>query len=102
MKKDKALETVYNSILGDHSILLQLRNGDGLDEALYGELVAAMKLLIEEYKGQDVVPKKLALSFVDISNYFYFNEGKYSEEYQDRLEDAVHEISQLANELFKS
>jgi hypothetical protein len=42
-----------------------------------------------EYKNYETVPKKLALCFVDISNYFYFNEGYYSEEESNRMEYAA-------------
>ncbi|KUF34856.1 MULTISPECIES: hypothetical protein [Lysinibacillus] len=100
MNKNEALNCVYENILGEHPILIQLRNGEGLNEDKYSELITAMKRLIVEYKSLEVTPKKLALSFVDISNYFYLNEDKYSLDKQNRIEDAVQEISQLANELF--
>jgi len=100
MNKNEALNFVYENILGEDSILIQLRRGEGLNEDRFNELVTAMQFLIVEYKNLDVVPKKLALSFVDISNYFYFNEDKYSLDEQDYIEDAVQKISQLANELF--
>ncbi|MEC1180010.1 hypothetical protein P9B03_16030 [Metasolibacillus meyeri] len=100
MDKHAALNLIYENILGEDSILLQLRRGGGLDENKFHELINAMQFLIVEYKNIDVVPKKLALSFVDISNYFYFNEGKYSLDQQNAIEDAVQEIAQLANELF--
>ena len=48
------------------------------------------------------MPKQLALCFVDISNYFYFHEGKYSQAEMDRMEDAAHKLSELANQLFDS
>ncbi|WP_239617283.1 hypothetical protein [Cohnella mopanensis] len=102
MSKEDALNIIYNYILGEDSILVSLRMGDGLNEQHYSQLIEAMKLLTKEYKDKSEVPKKLALCFVDISNFFYFNEGIYSSEVQDRLENAVHEISQVANELFES
>lgn len=100
MNKEDALQTVYKHILEDGSILIKLREGQGLDEAAYTKLLQSMQVLIQEFKNSDTVPKKLALCFVDISNYFYFNEGKYSESEQDQIEDACHRISELANELF--
>ncbi len=100
MNKNEALNLVYENILGEDSILLQLRRGEGLNEDRFNELIIAMQFLIVEYKNLDVVPKKLALSFVDISNYFYFNEDKYSLDEQNLIEDAVQKISQLANEMF--
>ncbi|MFJ7886716.1 hypothetical protein ACIQYL_01350 [Lysinibacillus xylanilyticus] len=100
MKVEEALEIVYENTIGDNSILRELRGGKGLNQQSYKLLIEAMKMLIEEYKDNSEVPKKLALCFVDINNYFYFNEGKYTEE-EKELEDAVHEISSLAGQLFE-
>jgi len=100
MKVDAALKIVYEYTIGDNSILCSLRVGLGLNENNYNTLIEAMKILITEYSNKTEVPKKLALCFVDISNYFYFNEGKYSEEEEEKLEDAIHEISSLAGKLF--
>ncbi|TKI52868.1 hypothetical protein FC756_26900 [Lysinibacillus mangiferihumi] len=102
MNKNEALNIVYEHILGENSILIQLRRGEGLNENQFNELITAMQFLIVEFKSLDVVPKKLALAFVDVSNYFYFNENKYCLEEQNIIEDAVQMISQLANELFDS
>jgi len=100
MNKDKALNVVYDYTIGDNSILVELRAGEGLNQESYKLLIEAMTKLIEEYKDQSEVPKKLALCFVDISNYFYFHEGKYTKE-EELFEDAVHEISRLAEILFE-
>lgn len=101
MKVDEALKIVYKYTIDDNSILYSLRVGLGLNENNYNTLIEAMKILITEYSNKSEVPKKLALCFVDISNYFYFNEGKYSEEEEEKLEDAIHEISSLAGKLFE-
>ncbi|WP_285395857.1 hypothetical protein [Lysinibacillus sp. fls2-241-R2A-57] len=101
MDKDKALNVVYEYTIGDNSILVELREGDGLNQESYKLLIEAMRKLIEEYKDQSEVPKKLALCFVDISNYFYFHEGVYTKVEEVLFEDAVHEISSLANRLFE-
>ncbi|KOP80181.1 hypothetical protein AMS59_01910 [Lysinibacillus sp. FJAT-14745] len=100
MKVEEALKIVYENTIGDNSILRELRGGKGLNQQSYKLLIEAMKKLIEEYKDKSEVPKKLALCFVDINNYFYFNKGKYTEEEEKELEDAVHEISYLAEKLF--
>ena len=60
-----------------------------MNEDKYSELITAMKILIAEYKSLEVVPKKLTLSFVDSTNYFYSDEDKYSFDEQNRIEDAV-------------
>ena len=99
MKVEEALEIVYENTIGDNSILRELRGGKGLNQQSYKLLIEAMKKLIEEYKDKSEVPKKLALCFVDISN--YFNEGKYTKEEEEEFEDVVHEISSLAEKLFE-
>jgi len=101
MNKDKALNVVYDYTIGDNSILVELRAEEGLNQESYKLLIEAMTKLIEEYKDQSEVPKKLALCFVDISNYFYFHEGKYTKAEEELFEDAVHEISRLAGMLFE-
>ncbi|QPQ31197.1 hypothetical protein [Lysinibacillus sp. JNUCC 51] len=101
MKVEEALEIVYENTIGDNSILRELQGGKGLNHQSYRLLIEAMKKLIEEYKDKSEVPKKLALCFVDISNYFYFNEGKYTKEEKEEFEDVVHEISSLAGKLFE-
>lgn len=100
MHLDQAHNIVYDFTIGDNSILMELRVGKGLNKQSYKLLIEAMEKLIEEYKDKSAVPKKLALCFVDINNYFYFNEGRYTEEKEKELEDAVHEISSLAEQLF--
>lgn len=101
MNLDEALNVVYDYTIGESSILMELRVGKGLNHQSYRLLIEAMKKLIEEYKDKSEVPKKLALCFVDISNYFYFNEGKYTKEEKEEFEDVVHEISSLAGKLFE-
>lgn len=59
MNKNEALHVVYENILGEHSILQQLREGGGLNKDRFNALVTAMEFLIVEYKNVDVVPKNL-------------------------------------------
>ena len=59
-----------------------------------------MNILIDSYKDNEEIPKRLALCFVDISVRFSFNENWYNEKERDRLEDAANELSYLAEKLF--
>ena len=95
-----ALAVVDELLLGPDSILVRLRAREGLDPAQYATLVAAVQVLVEHYRGKAEVPKRLALAFVDISNFFYYSEEAYPTDVLERLEDAAHELTQLANELF--
>ncbi|MEX3745711.1 MULTISPECIES: hypothetical protein [Lysinibacillus] len=100
MRTDRALETVYKSILGENSLIIKLRNRQGLDDEEFSQLKDAMKILIDSYKDNEEIPKRLALCFVDISVRFSFNENWYNEKERDRLEDAANELSYLAEKLF--
>ncbi len=102
MNRKTALAKVYEGILSDDSILVGMRRGAGLDDERFETVVEAIEFLIQDLKESRTVPKQLALCFVDISNYFYFHEGKYSQAEMDRMEDAAHKLSELANQLFDS
>lgn len=97
-----ALATVDELLLGDDSIPIQLRQHQGLDSARFERLEDAIEVLIEHYREKDEVPKKLALAFVDISNYFYFTESEYTEAELEKFEDAAHRLTYLASQLFSS
>jgi hypothetical protein len=95
-----ALSVVDELLLGPDSILVRLRAREGLDPQRYATLVAALRSLVQHYQGKSDVPKRLALAFVDISNFFYYAEDVYPTEVLERLEDAAHELTLLANQLF--
>lgn len=46
------------------------------------------------------MPKKIALAFVDISNYFFVPNLSYSKEDHELFEDYGIELPELANKLF--
>ncbi|HEX6240696.1 MAG TPA: hypothetical protein VFZ61_07380 [Polyangiales bacterium] len=95
-----ALAVVDELLLGPDSIPVRLRAREGLDPQKYAALVEALQILVEHYRGKTEVPKPLALAFVDISNFFYYSEDAYPPKVLERLEDAAHELTQLANQLF--
>lgn len=101
MTETQALETVYSLLLGTNSIYVRIRSGEGLDQTQFDALRSAMLVLIDAYETRDLVPKKLALCFVDILNNFYSTD-KYEGEESDRIEDSILEISKLAEELLES
>ncbi|MFK7031632.1 hypothetical protein V3471_14965 [Flavobacterium oreochromis] len=100
MNEKEAIEIVYNSLLSDTSIPASIRNMDGVNKIQYEELKKSILFLIDYYKDKDNVPKKLAQSFVDISNYFFVPNLKYSEEEHEIFEDYGIELCELANKLF--
>jgi hypothetical protein len=102
MKIENALKRVEDLLLGSESIPVQLRNKEGLDEEKFDSLVETLGWLIDYYNDKDSVPKVLALSFVDLNNYFFVDEMGYSDEDIEKIEDAGIKLSELANQLFES
>lgn len=100
MTTEEALNVIFDGLLGEESILVKLRNKEGLDEEKYASVLEAIDVLKNAYKDQEYIPKKLALAFLDISNYFDFSEEWYSEEEQEKIEDAGLQLVQAADELF--
>jgi hypothetical protein len=100
MNKEKAIEIVHNTLLSENSIPVSIRNMNGVDKAEYDELKKSILFLIDYYKDKDEIPKKIALPFVDISNYFFVPNLNYSEEDHEQLEDYGIELSELASKLF--
>jgi hypothetical protein len=101
MGRQEALDTIYQGLLGNNSIPVQLRSGKGLDKDTFLKIKIAIAFLKKEYKNKNEVPKKLALAFIDISSYFSFRDDFYSIEDQEVFEDAANELVQLANDLFE-
>ncbi|MET3047512.1 hypothetical protein V8245_04205 [Flavobacterium columnare] len=101
MNKEEAIKNVYNALLSETSIPISIRNMEGVDKIQYEELKKNIIFLIDYYKDRDDVPKKLALAFVDISNYFFVPNLNYSEEDYEQFENYGIELSELANKLFE-
>lgn len=99
MTTEEALNVIYEGLLGEDSIQVKLRNKEGLDEEKYAAVLEAIEVLKEAYKDQDHIPKKLALAFLDVSNYFIFGDEWYSEEEQEKFEDAGLQLVQAVDEL---
>lgn len=99
MTTEEALNVIYEGLLGENSILVKLRNKEGLDEDMYGSVLEAIEVLKIAWKDQDHIPKKLALAFLDISTYFIFSDEWYSEEEQEKFEDAGLQLVQAVDDL---
>jgi hypothetical protein len=100
MNTDNALEIVYQKLLGEDSLPLNIRNMKGVDQDDYNQLINAINFLIDVYKNRTEIPKKLALAFVDIGNYFIVPNLSYSEKEIDLFEDYGMELSYLGQQLF--
>lgn len=100
MNREKAIEIVYNALLSEYSIPVSIRGMNGVDKIQYEELKKSVLFLTDYYKNKDEIPKKVALAFVDISNYFFVPNLSYSKEDHELFEDYGIELSELANKLF--
>lgn len=100
MDKDAALSFVYECLLGDTSIYVKLRMGEGLEEVRFNKLKEAVRFLVDYYAHQEEVLKRLALCMVDIYAAFSFREGFYNDSATTRIENSGVELQELATELF--
>jgi hypothetical protein len=98
MDETHAEQVVVDRLLGPRAVPLRLHQGDFVDEAEVAELVGALAVLVQAYRGRPTVPKQVALALVDISA--RFENRYYSHEQQERLEDIAHELQRLAENLF--
>lgn len=100
MNTETALQIVHKNLLGENSIPVKIRSIEKVNENDFSELTLAINFLIHEYKNSESIPKKLALAFVDISNYFFVSNLNYSEKEIELFEDYGIELLRLAEELF--
>lgn len=98
--KEKILKIIEDELIGINSIPLKLRNEHFFDKEAFQKLINAIEIAIEIFKDQIQVPKKLALCFIDISNYFFVDDTFFSQDEIELIEDAGMKLSELANKLF--
>lgn len=100
--KESFILIIEQELIGENSIPCKLRNEHFFDKIAFERLVNSIKEAIVFYKGQDYIPKKLALCFVDISNFFFVDNNYFPENEIEEIENAGMKLSKLANELFDS
>jgi hypothetical protein len=96
------IEIIEQELIGENSIPVKLRNERFFDKIAFEKLLNSINFAINFYKNKDKVPKKLALCFVDISNYFFVDKKYFSENEIVEIEDAGMKLSELANKLFEN
>jgi len=102
MNETIALNFIYDNLLGEKSIFIKLRAGEGIDLELYSELVRNITILIDVFKKKDYIPKKLALCFVDITNTFYASKDLYLDDESNTLEEMILNLHYLGETLFST
>ncbi len=96
MNIETTLAFVYDCLLSDTSIPQQLRMRQGLDQERFDQLTESLQVLIHYYNDKDLVPKRLALCFIDIYNAFFFREGFYNDSDAMRIENAGIMLQEIA------
>jgi hypothetical protein len=100
MTEDDAVNEIVASLYEPASIITKLRDGAGLDKAELDRAKRAIMFLTKVYRERQCVPKRVALSFIDIRSLMLSGFSLYSETKQDEIEDAIEELVDLAYKLF--
>ncbi|PBP30740.1 hypothetical protein CCL16_05430 [Pseudomonas syringae] len=100
MNVDQAVDTVYARLVEKHSIPEKIRFRVEVSDEEVSELFLAVDFLIEYYKGRAVIPKRLALAFVDVYVGFNVSDDVYDERERCRYEDIGIALQQKAYDLF--
>jgi hypothetical protein len=100
MTEKEAIEIIYEGLIGPNSIPVNLRMKEELNYTKLDAVRNATTFLIQFYKKSLLIPKKLALCFIDVYGVFSFKEGFYPEEKLIEYEDIGIELQNLADKLF--
>ena len=92
MNIEQAVELIYTGLVSEESVPVKLRAYHELDRELLAQVQEALDFAIEYYKGEPLIPKKLAAALVDIYGAFYFN---------SELEDIGMDLQEKSIELFE-
>lgn len=101
MDAENAVNLVCARLLGENSIPVKIRTRKRVSEEDVSELFSAIDFLIVYYSGQAVVPKHLALAFVDIYVGFNSADAFYQEDEIRRYEDIGIALQEKAHALFQ-
>ena len=86
--------------MGEDSIPVKLRCERSLDVEKVKEVMESLDYAIEYYADRDMIPKKLAISMVDIFTLFSFREGYFDEKTISEIENIGIELQEKAYKLF--
>lgn len=101
MNNEEAINVIYDGLVGQNSVPVQLASHRILDLELLNQVRKALDFAIEYYREEDLIPKKLAIAMVDIQGAFFFKSG-FDEKMLIELEDIGIELQEKALELFSN
>lgn len=99
MDIEQAIDIIYTGLVSENSVPVKLASYRILDLEMLDQVRKALDFAIKYYKGNTLVPKKIALAMVDIQGAFFFQNG-FEEEMLEELEDIGIELQEKALELF--
>jgi len=97
MANDK-LAYLEELLLNDEGLLISLRLGNGLNMEKIDLICGILKELSDEWKKDDVIPKKAANLFVDFYQAIESSCGLYNDEKQIQIMNAADKIMDLIRE----
>ncbi len=99
MEIKEAQELIYEYLVGENSIPIELRLNKKLDYNKIEKLYQAIKLAIKFYSDKEEVPKKIACAFIDIYGAFQFKNDFFPKEKLIEYENIGIELQSLALDL---
>ena len=96
----QVVDIIYNGLVSENSIPINLSTNKKLDLDMLHEVRKAFDFAIDYYKDKSLVPKKLAIALVDIYGAFSFKSGYFDDAMLIELEDIGIELQEKALQLF--
>ncbi|MCL2152423.1 MAG: hypothetical protein FWH57_05610 [Oscillospiraceae bacterium] len=100
MRIEQAIDTIYNGLVSENSVPVKLRTYKKLDIEQLDQVRKALDFALEYYKNKSSIPKKIAISMVDIYGAFSFKKGYFDDKTLMELEDIGIELQKIALRLF--
>ncbi|MBI6703384.1 hypothetical protein [Pseudomonas viridiflava] len=95
-----SIDLVCARLLDSTSIPVKIRSRNKVSQSEVDELFAAIDFLIDYYRGEELIPRKLALAFVDVYVGFSIKDGFFDDIESQRYEDIGISLQEKAYELF--
>lgn len=94
------VSSLHNMLVSENSIPNRLAMKEEVSEGELIDLIELTNKIVDFYKNEETIPKKLAACFIEIYNQFTFRDDFYSDEKLNRYEDIGIQMQELAFELF--
>lgn len=96
------IDELFELITGEQGLIVSLRCDNKFDEEKYFEIKQKLKILVFEWKKQQVIPKKAVLAIIELIECLVGGSRFWEEEEIIKVEDASIEIKEIVNELYET